>query len=180
MSDITGHDDGTLQVDTGRDGILAEFLTNSVDTLIEVDGNGVGTLTSLGILSRNQFRRIRVHLLQPDTVGIDLRLDVAVGRAADTHADRTAGTMTRQTNHTDIVSQILTTELGTQANLMSLLQEFLFEVDIAEGTTSLVACGGQTVVELDGSQLHGQQVLLGRSTTNDECDVIRRTSCCTQ
>ena len=63
--------------------------------------------------------------------------------------------MTGQTDHTDIVSQILTTKLSTQTNLMSLFQEFLLEIDIAEGTTCLIACRGQTIVILDRSQLHG-------------------------
>ena len=88
--------------------------------------------------------------------------------------------MTRQTDHTDVVSQILTTKLSSETNLMSLLQEFLFEVDITEGTTSLITCGGQTVVELDRSKLHGEQVLFSGCTTNDKGDVIRRTSGCTQ
>ena len=68
--------------------------------------------------------------------------------------------MTRQTNHTDIVSQILTTELGTESNLLSLLDELLLEIDIAESTTRLVACGRQTVVVLDAGELHCEQVLL--------------------
>ena len=55
MGDIAGHDNGTLQVDAGRDRILGEFLADSIDTLVQVDGNGVLTLTSLGILSRNQL-----------------------------------------------------------------------------------------------------------------------------
>ena len=68
--------------------------------------------------------------------------------------------MTRQTDHADIVSQILTTELGTQSNLLGLLDELLLQVNIAEGATSLITRCGQTVIELDRSQLHGQQILL--------------------
>ncbi len=88
--------------------------------------------------------------------------------------------MAGQTDHTNVVCQILTTELSTQTNLLSLLQQFLLQVDIAEGTTCLVACGRQTVIILDRTQLHSQQVLLGTGTTNNEADVIRRTSSCSQ
>ena len=68
--------------------------------------------------------------------------------------------MTRQTDDTDVVSQGLATKLGTEANLVGFLQELVLEVDIAESTTGLIARGGQTVVELDRSELHRQQVLL--------------------
>ena len=67
--------------------------------------------------------------------------------------------MTRQTDHTDIVSQVLTTELSTQTNFLSLLDELLLQIYIAEGTTSLIASCRQTIVELDAGQLNSQQVL---------------------
>ena len=57
--------------------------------------------------------------------------------------------MTRQTNHTDIVSQVLTTKLSTQTNLLSLLDELLLEINITESTTSLITGCRQTVVVLD-------------------------------
>ena len=88
--------------------------------------------------------------------------------------------MTRQTNHADIVSQVLTTKLSSQANLMSLLQQFLLEVNIAEGATCLVARSRQTIVELDRSEFHSEQVLLGRGSTNHKGDVVWRTSSSTQ
>ena len=54
--------------------------------------------------------------------------------------------MTRQTDDADIVSQILTTELSTQTNLLSLLDEFLLQVNVAECTTGLITRCGQAVV----------------------------------
>ena len=69
--------------------------------------------------------------------------------------------MTRQTDDTNVVSQILTTELGTQTNLLSFLDEFLLEIDIAESATCLVTSRRQTIVILNRSKLHRQQVLLG-------------------
>ena len=143
MSDIAGYDDGALQIDTCRNGIFRQFGTYRVDALVQVDNDGVATLACLSILSGNEFRRIVVHLLQPDTVAVDLSLDIAVGRTADAHTDRTAGTMTRQTHHTDIVGHILTAKLCAKANLVGLLEQFLLQVDITEGATGLIACGRQ-------------------------------------
>ena len=180
MSNVTGHDDGTLQVHTGRDRILREFLAHSIDTFVEVDLDTLATLTRVAQFLRNQFCGIGIHLLQPDTIGIDLGLDVTVSRARDTHTDRTTCTVTRQTDHTDVVGQILATELSTEADLVGLFQQFLLKVDVTEGTTCLITCGGQTIVILDRGELHGEQVLLGRGTTNHEGDVVRRTSGRTQ
>ena len=160
MSNVASHDDGSLQVDTGRNRILTEFLANGVDTLVQVDLDTLTTLTGLTELLRNQLCGVAVHLLQPDTIGIDPSLDISISRAANTHTDRTAGTMTRQTNDTDVVSQILTTKLSAEANLLSFLDELLLQINIAESTTSLIASSGQTIVELDRSELHSQQVLL--------------------
>ena len=180
MSDVTSHDDGTLQVDTGADRILAQLGTYGVDTLVEVDFDTLGTLSWVAELLRNQLCWVLVHLLQPDTVLVDLSLDVAVGRAAYTHTDRAAGTMTGQTDDTDVVSQVLTTKLCTQANLVSLIEELVLQVDVAESTAGLITCCRQLIIVLDRSQLHGKEVLLGRSTTDNECDVVRRTCCCAE
>ena len=180
MSDIASHDDGALQVHTGADRILRQFLAHSVDALIQVDDDGVLTLASLSVFSGNQFCGIAVHLLQPDTVAVDLRLDVTVCRAAHAHTDGAAGTVTWQTNHADIVSYIFATELSTEADIMSFLQQLLLEIHIAEGTACLIARCGQRVVVLDAGQLHRQQVLLSAGATDYEGDVVRRTSSGTQ
>ena len=46
--------------------------------------------------------------------------------------------MTRQTDHADVVSQILTTKLSTQTDLLSLNNQFLLEVDVTESATGLI------------------------------------------
>ena len=160
VSDVTSHDDGTLQVNTGAYRILAQLSTNCVDTLVEVNLDTLGTLTWVTELLRNQLCWVLIHLLQPDTVLVDLSLDVTVGRAAYTHTDRAACTMTWQTDHADIVSEILTAELCTQANLVSLFEELVLQVNVTESTTRLITCCRQLIVVLDRSQLHGEEVLL--------------------
>ena len=160
VSDVTGHDDSALQVDTGRDRILRQFLAYGINALVQVYFNALTAFTRLAQLLRNQLRGVGVHLLQPDAVGIDLGLDVAVGRTAHAHADGAGSAVTRQTNDTDVVSQIFTTELSTQTNLVSLNEQLLLQIDVAESATCLVTSRGQVVIELNRSQLHRQQVLL--------------------
>ena len=55
MSDVTSHDDGTLQVNMGAYWILAQLSTNCVDTLVEVNLDTLGTLTWVTELLRNQL-----------------------------------------------------------------------------------------------------------------------------
>ena len=88
--------------------------------------------------------------------------------------------MTWETNYTDVVSKSLTTKLCTKTNLVSLFQEFVLKVDITESTTSLVACCRQIVVVLDAGEFYCEEVLLSRSTTNNESNMIRRASSCTK
>ena len=79
MGYVAGHDNGALQVDAGGNGILRQLLAHGVDALVQVDGDGVLALASLGILGRNELRGVCVHLFEPDTVGIDFSLDITVG-----------------------------------------------------------------------------------------------------
>ena len=143
MSNVASYNDGSLQINAGRYGILRKFLAYGIDTLAQVNLNTLATFTWTAQLLRNQLCGVRIHLLQPDTIAVNLSLDVTVGRTAYTHTDRTRSTVTRQTNDTDVVSQSLTTKLCTQANLMSLFQELVLKVDVTEGTTSLVTRCGQ-------------------------------------
>ena len=106
---------------------------------------------------------------------VDLTLDVTVGRARNAQTYRTRCTVTRQTNDTDIMSQIFTAELCTEANPMSFFQHFFLKFYITEGTSIFVTRSGQLIIIMSRSQLYRQQVLLSRSTANDESDVVRRT-----
>ena len=129
--------------------ILRELCADSLNTVVEVDLDALSSLAWTTKFLRNKLRRIRVHHFKEDTVLCNLTLDVAVGRAAYAHTDRAACTVTWQTDYADVVCQILAAELSTQTNLVSLLQKFLFKVDVAECTTSLVACCRQSVVVFD-------------------------------
>jgi hypothetical protein len=180
VSDVASYDDCALEVNACANRILRKLCTYSVDTLVEVDLDASCALARTTEFLRNKFRRISVHLLEEHTVLSDLSLDVAVSRAANAHTDWAACAVAWQTDYADVVSEILAAELCAETDLVSLLEELLFEVDVAEGASSLVACCRQRVVVLDRSELHGEEVLLSRCATDNECDVVRRTSRCTE
>ena len=124
MSYITSHDDGAIEVYTGRDRVFAQLLANVSDRLVEVDIYCVA-FTSLAQCLRYQLVWFVIHLLDEDTILSYLSLDVTVCRTRDTQSDRAGSTMTRQTNHANIVGESRTTKLCSETNLLSLLEQLL-------------------------------------------------------
>ena len=179
MSDVTTHDDSAVQRQAGGNRILSQLFQDIFHRLVQINLHHI-TLTGFTEFGRNQFTRIAVELFNPDTVLVDFTLDVTVGRAGNAQAYRTRSTVTRQTDNTYIMSQILTSELCTKTNSVSFFQHFFLQLYITECTAEFVTRSRQVVIEMSGSQFHSQQVFLGRCTADNECDMIRRTCSRTQ
>ena len=122
-----------------------------------------------------------IQLFNPDTVLVYFTFDITVGRTryAQTYL-RTRSSVAGQTDNAYIMSIIFTSELCTQTNLMRFFKNFLFQFDITESTSVLITRSRKIVVIMSRSKFHRQKILLGRSSANDKCDMIRRTSCRTQ
>ena len=179
VSDITTYNNRAVQTQTCANRILGQYLTYIRHWLIEVNAYSI-TFACLTEFLWNKTCRIIIHLLNPDTILIDLTLDITVSRATYAQADWATCAVARQTNHTDIVCHVLTAKLCTQTNLICLFEQLLFELNIAERTTSLITCSRQCIVVVSRSQLHGQQVLLCTRTANHKSDVVWRASRCTK
>ena len=145
MSDVTGHDDGSVKAQTGGDRVLAEKLADLAHRLVEVNDHAFA-LTGLAHGLRNPLCRVIVKFLDPDTVLVDLRLDVAVGRAAYSKADRAARAVARQTDDSDVMCEILASELCSEADLVSLLKHLFLQLDVTESASGLVTCRRQGVI----------------------------------
>ena len=113
--------------------------------LIQVDAYHLA-FAGLTQMFRDIFSRIALQLLDPDTVAVDFRLDVAVGGAGDAHADRAGGAVARQTDHPDIVGEVFPAELRAEAEVLRFLQQLLLQLHVAERLTVFVTFGRQTVV----------------------------------
>ena len=159
VRDVTAYYDGSIEAQAGADRIFRKNLADLGHRLVEIDPDSLA-LARIAVLFRDEFVRLVVHLFDPDTVGIDLRLDVAVCGAADSKADRAACAVTRKTDDTDVVSKILAAELCSEADLLSLHEELVLKIDIAESAACLIAGGRKAVVEMGGSELDGEKVLL--------------------
>ena len=176
VGDVAAYDDGAVEAQAGAYRVLGKLSEDFLHRLVEVDSYSLA-LTCIAELLRDELVWLVVHLLDPDTVSVDLGLDVAVCRAAYAKAYRTAGTVTRESYDTDVVGHILASELGSEADFVGLLKELLLELDVAEGTAGLIAGSRQAVVIMSGSELDGQKVLLGRGSAHNDCDMIWRAGC---
>ena len=143
MGDVASHDDGALQVHSCGDRVLRQLGAHGIDALREVYLNALRALARTTQSLGNKLCGVRVHHFEPNAVTVDLSLDVAVGRAADAHADGAAGTVTRQTDNADVVSHVFAAELCAEPDVVGFLQQLLLQVDVAEGTACLVARRGQ-------------------------------------
>ena len=116
MGNVPGHDDGTVQADTGSHGILRKNLANLAHGLVEVDTHGIA-FACLTKCFRYKGSGIVIKLLYPDAVLVDLCFDVAVGRAryAQTNGARCA--VARQTDDTDVVCKVFSAKLRAQGRL---------------------------------------------------------------
>ena len=175
VSDITAHDDGAIEREASRYGVLIKESEDLGHGAIEVDLNDF-TLAGIAELLGDKFTGELIEFFDPDTVAVDLRLDITVGRAADAHTYGARSAMTRHTDHTDIVGEILTAELSSESYIVGGVEEFLLEFDISESVAILIALSGEIVVILHRSLLDSGEVGFGRSTADDESDMIGRTS----
>ncbi len=48
--------------------------------------------------------------------------------------------MARKANNTDIMAEVLSTELGTDAHLLAYFEDATFSLEVTEGTAVLVTC----------------------------------------
>jgi hypothetical protein len=175
VRDVAAHDDGAVEREASADRILGKDLADIRHRLVEVDANSI-TLAGIAELLRDERSRVVVHLLDPDTVFVDLTLDVTVSRAAHTKTDWAASAVAWKTDNADIVRHILATELCTKTDLVGLLEELLLELDVAESAAGLVASSRQGIVVVGRSEFDSEEVLLSTGTTNHKSDMVRRAS----
>ena len=178
MGDVAAHDDRTVEQEEGRYRILGQIGQNFLHRTVQVDAHTVGmlgeTVTEVTEVLGYETDRIVVQSFEPDTVLIDLTLDVAVRAAGYSEADRAGRTVTGQTDHADIMGEVLAAELGSEPDVAGSLEELLLQLDIAECAAELVTGGRQVVVILGRGELYGLEVGLSRGAAYDECDMIGR------
>ena len=173
VGDVACHDNGAVKAQAGGDQMCRQLRQDLAHRLIQVDAYHLA-FAGLTQMFRDIFSRIALQLLDPDTVAVDFRLDVAVGGAGDAHADRAGGAVARQTDHPDIVGEVFPAELRAEAEVLRFLQQLLLQLHVAERLTVFVTFGRQTVVIAGRGQFDGLQRRFRRGAADHKRDVVRR------
>ena len=120
------------------------------------------------------------HLFEPEAIFVNLRLDVAVSRAAHADRNRAASSMTRGADHANVVYEVLAAELGANARLLANVENLFFHFEVAENTAAFGTARRNIVEVAAASELHHVRVHFGRGTANHDSEVVRRASGCTE
>ena len=64
--------------------------------------------------------------------------------------------MARQADHADIVGEVFTAELRAEAEVLRFLEQFLFELNIAERLAVFVAFGWQRAIPISSKNTQPQ------------------------
>src|SRR5690554_2375996 len=140
MGDVTSHDDVAVQRQARGHRVSGELGQDGAHGLVQVDLHAA-PFTCLTVCFGDKTYRVVLHLLNPYTVAVDLRLDIPVGGAGDTHPHGTGGAVARQADHTYIVCEVFPAELRTKAQLLGGFLQPLLQRYIAESLPQLVPLG---------------------------------------
>ena len=86
VGDVTGHDHGAAERQTGADGELRERLADLAHGTVEVDVNDVVVEHRVGHLGQ-ELRRVVLELLDEHTIAGDLAEGLTIGGARDGDRD---------------------------------------------------------------------------------------------
>ena len=107
--------------------------------------------------------------------GGDLRLDVAVGRAAHADGHGARSGMARRTDHPHVMHEVLAAELSAHAALLTdFFEHLLLPFQIAEAAAALVARRGQRVEITCRGLLHGREAHFGRRSADADRQMVGR------
>ena len=88
MSDVTTHDDSTVERKTCGYWILVKLLKNLLHRTVEIYLYNL-SFPCIAKFLRYQFTGEFIKFLYPQTLSVYFRFHVTVGRTADAHTDRT-------------------------------------------------------------------------------------------
>mmetsp|Transcript_177363 Transcript_177363/g.568714 ORF Transcript_177363/g.568714 Transcript_177363/m.568714 type:complete len:335 (-) Transcript_177363:634-1638(-) len=179
MRDVSGHDEGSRQLNTRLDRILRQLRQDLRHGLVQVDLHRDahrGVIWPRFGLDWQEARRVVLELLDEDSLRIDLRQDLAVRATRHAEANGTARAVAGQADHAAVVREVLASELCTHLEVLADLQRLGFPIEIPEGAAVLVARGRKEVVIPRACQLHGLEAHLGRGASDDQRNVVRGAS----
>ncbi len=177
VGDVAGHDHRSGQHDAGAHRVLRELGADLVHRPGEVDVDDRRTIVLVEVVVGDvgqEPRRIAFELLEEDPVAGDLAERLPVGRARHGHRHRAARAVAGETDDTNVVAEVLATELGTDPGGLGEPQHLALEVDVAERVPCRRAGGREGVEVLRRGQLRRLDRVLGRRPADHDGQVVRR------
>ena len=150
-----------------------KFLANLGHRAVQVDAYDVGTEV-VEVDVGQEARGVGLELFEKHSVARDLAERLTVGAARHRHGHGATRAVTRQTNHPHVVAEVLAAELGADARLLGELQDFGFEVEVAEAMAGLAAVCRQRIEVSSARQLRDFYRVLGRRSADHDGEVVRR------
>lgn len=114
-------------------------------------------------------------LLVPTSVWGDFSENLPIGGARDAYPDRTGSPVSRKTNDSDVVTEILPSKLSADSQLSRQLENFLFPRQISKSVAvRIISLCREAVQVSTRRKLHRLESLLGRQASYHDCEMIRR------
>src|SRR5699024_6932251 len=108
--------------------------------------DAIGRGVEFGVRGRGQvLARVELELLEEHALGRDLGPGLTIRRAGHGDGHGQGCSVAGQTDHADVVAEVLPAELGADADLLGELEDLLLEFDVTEAPPGDVALAGELV-----------------------------------
>ena len=147
MGYVTAYNNSTVKRQACRYGIFCQFCKYLGHRTVEINLHDIA-FTFITQRIGNEFAGVGIEFFNPETLFVNLGLDIAVSRTAYTKTYRTRSAVTRESDDTYVVSKILTAELCAEPYLLRFFKKSLFKFHIAERTAVFVAACRKIIIIL--------------------------------
>ena len=173
VGDVAGHHEGPGQGEPGLHRMLRQLAADGVHGLVQVDGDHHGREVVVDHVGKEPGR-VLLQLLQEDPLGADLPQGLPVGGARDGDPHGVGGAVPGESDHPDVVAEVLATELGPDPEATCHLQDLRLPFEVTEAVAGRATAGGEVVEVVGRGVLGGPQGVLGRGAADDDGQVVRR------
>mmetsp|Transcript_89174 Transcript_89174/g.277220 ORF Transcript_89174/g.277220 Transcript_89174/m.277220 type:complete len:556 (-) Transcript_89174:395-2062(-) len=175
MRNVARDNDGPREGQARLHRIPAQELEVLLHGVVQVNLDDLSTAVQRTLLHVGQvLGGLPLQLLEEDALLRDPGLGLAVGGAGDADADRAGGAVPGQPDHADVMHEVLSTVLRSDAQVLGYVLDLCLPLEVAECSPSSAAGGGKPVQVLAAGQLDRLQIHVSGQATDDESQVVRR------
>jgi hypothetical protein len=125
VGNIASNHNGTCEGEASTDGELRKLSSDFGHRFVQINLHDLGRdIIFLGF--REVLAGVSLKLFQEYSFFGDFTHNLTISRATNSETDRARGSMARKSNHSDIVTKVLSSELGTNSHLLSKFENLGF------------------------------------------------------